>query len=170
MGKGKTPQRAVFSERADALSGRERAARCKPGERNEATLRRFTAEVWNAGDFSRIYELVTPSYVRHTMLFRTLGVDEFITNVRELHAAFPDHRTVIEEFIHAGDKVVTRWSSRGTHEREYFGVPATGREVAAMGITISRFEEGRIAEEWVSWDARYVLRALGVTRIGMEDP
>jgi predicted ester cyclase len=43
------------------------------------------------------------------------------------------------------------------------GVPPTHRPVTFGGITISRFDDdGRIVEDWASWDRVTVLHRLGI--------
>jgi predicted ester cyclase len=42
------------------------------------------------------------------------------------------------------------------------GVPPTHKRVTAEGLTISRFSDGRIAEEWASWNKVAVLHRLGI--------
>ena len=37
--------------------------------------------------------------------------------------------STIEDIIAEGDKVVARWRSRATHQGEYMGTPASGKEV-----------------------------------------
>ncbi len=74
--------------------------------------------------------------------------------------AFPDMNvTVVAE----GDKVVTRVSIRGTHQgaTEEFG-PPTGRQFELEGITIHRFEDGKIVEEWERYDNLSALQQLGL--------
>jgi serine phosphatase RsbU (regulator of sigma subunit) len=64
-------------------------------------------------------------------------------------SAFSDVRFVIEEQIATGDKVVSRISGRGTHDRsELMDTTPTGREIASMAIFIHRISEGKISEEW----------------------
>ncbi|MDQ4002481.1 MAG: SpoIIE family protein phosphatase, partial [Actinomycetota bacterium] len=58
-------------------------------------------------------------------------------------------RFVFEDQIAAGDKVVSRMSGRGTHDRrELMGAAPTGREIANRVIVIHRIVGGKIAEEW----------------------
>jgi predicted ester cyclase len=45
----------------------------------------------------------------------------------EFHKAFPDFRSVIEDQIAEGDKVVTRWRASGTHQGEFRGIAPTGK-------------------------------------------
>jgi steroid delta-isomerase-like uncharacterized protein len=78
-------------------------------------------------------------------------------------SAFPDLNATVEDVIAEGDKVVTRYTIRGTHQGEIgeFG-PPTGKQVEIKGITIHRIEDGRIVEEWERYDNLSVLRQLGL--------
>ena len=67
----------------------------------------------------------------------------------------------IDDQVSEGDKVVTRWTFTGRHEGELFGIPATGMDVEFAGIDIHRIREGRIVEEWTTWDALGLVRQLG---------
>ncbi len=77
--------------------------------------------------------------------------------------AFPDLNATVEDVIAEGDKVVTRWTIRGTHqgEIEEFG-PPTGKQVEIKGITIHRIEGGKIVEEWQAYDNLSAMRQLGL--------
>jgi len=78
-------------------------------------------------------------------------------------SAFPDLNATVEDVIAEDDKVVTRYTIRGTHqgEIEEFG-PPTGRQVEIKGITIHRIEEGEIVEEWERYDNLSVMQQLGL--------
>ena len=78
-------------------------------------------------------------------------------------SAFPDLSFTVEDVLADGDKVVTRWTGRGTHqgEIEEFG-PPTGKQIEIKGITIHRFEEGKIVEEWERYDNLGLLQQLGL--------
>ena len=77
--------------------------------------------------------------------------------------AFPDLKTTTEDLIAEGDEVVVRWTTSGTHEgeTEAFG-PATGNWMEVTGITIQRFEEGKIAEGWTNADTLGQMQQLGM--------
>lgn len=116
-----------------------------------------------AGDRSATFdELWSPDYVRHSDT-GTLDRESFRATIEELNAAFPDLSVEILDTVEQGDRVAFRWESTGTHSGTYMGVPATHKRVVARGMTISRFDDdGRIAEEWTSWDKASVLRSLGI--------
>jgi predicted ester cyclase len=42
------------------------------------------------------------------------------------------------------------------------GIPPTGKSVTILGIVFSRFEGGKWAEDWVSWDTLGLLQQIGV--------
>jgi steroid delta-isomerase-like uncharacterized protein len=118
---------------------------------------------WSDGDFSLIEPLLARDYVRRTLYNERYGVDELRRSVEVLHDAFPDIETTAEDVVVAGDRLALRWRSVGTHTADFLGVPATGKDVEAVGISITRFDDDLVAEEWVTYDSREVLRGLGVT-------
>ena len=127
---------------------------------NKALIRRYVEECIGKGDLSLMDELLTPTYVLHMNAdhFDLQGYKQFQPSVL---AAFPDGRWVIEDMVAEGDRVALRYSFYGTHQGEFMGLPATGRQLRANGILISRITDGRIAEEWEIFDAATMFRDLG---------
>src|SRR5215203_3144124 len=73
----------------------------------------------------------------------------YLRVVAEEQAAFSDIRYIIEDQIAEADKVMTRWTGSGVHDREqYQGFAPTGRWSAGKIIDVHRIEGGKIAEEW----------------------
>ena len=68
---------------------------------------------------------------------------------------FSDLRVDVVDQVTEGDRVVSRWVAEGTNR---------GRRVRLQGITISRFENGMIAEDWSISDSLSLLRQLGPGR------
>jgi steroid delta-isomerase-like uncharacterized protein len=91
------------------------------------------------------------------------GSEEAKQFVTMYKTAFPDLHATVEDEIAEGDKVVTRWTIRGTHQREIeeFG-PPTERQIEIKGITIHRIEDGKIVEEWERYDNLSVMQQLGL--------
>ena len=85
---------------------------------------------------------------------------------REFHTmlfnAFPDIHFTIEDMVAEGDKVVVRFTVRGTHKGDYLGVPPTGKQFAVNGIAIHRIVDGREVEVWDSVDIFAMMQQLGV--------
>jgi|SRR5579864_3121652 len=133
-------------------------------EENKSVVRRYYDEVWNSGDFSAAEAIIAPNYLYHGMpeMHGLSGLKEMFTGA---HTSFPDLHFTIEELIAEGDKVVSRWQAVGTNEGEFMGIPATGKKVLVAGVVISRLVDGKVAEEWESWDELGALRQLGATSI-----
>ena len=91
------------------------------------------------------------------------GYEQAKQFVSTFFAAFPDLNISVEDLIAEGEKVVSRYTFRGTHqgETEEFG-PPTGRTFELEGISMHRFEDGKIVEEWEAYDNLSLLQQLGL--------
>jgi len=118
-------------------------------DEHKTTARGWFDLVMNGRNVSAIDELYAEDYVYS-------GPDGSIRRGREdakemarrLIDAMPDRVSTVEDQIAEGDRVVTRWVSRGTPALPLMGRPVDGEPVAVFGITISRIADGRIAEDW----------------------
>jgi predicted ester cyclase len=86
-------------------------------------------------------------------------IKQFAAGMRE---AFPDLQVTIEEQIAEGDRVLTRFRTRGTHQGELWGIPPTGKEVQITNMSMCRIEGGKMAEEWPAPDRLGMMQQLGV--------
>src|SRR5207244_7625397 len=77
-----------------------------------------------------------------------------------LHA-LPDANVTVEEQLVDGDRVVTRWTGRGTQTGEFMEMPPSGKKVAVPGVQIDRFSGDKIVEEWALFDQLGMLQQLG---------
>lgn len=115
---------------------------------------------WNRGDTDALDRLLAPGYVRHGHSEQSL--DDLKAGITACRDGIPDLRTAIDDCVAEGDRLAVRWHSSGTHTGPLLEVPPTGREITVSGATFSRVEDGLIVEEWVTWDPRQMLHALGV--------
>src|ERR671917_825194 len=120
-------------------------------EENMALARRFF-EARVKTDLDALDKMLAPDFVSHTAApGQQLDRESYMRHAAESVSAFSDVRFVIEEQVAAGDKVVSRISGRGTHDRsELLGTTPTGREIASIGIFIHRLSGGKIVEEWIA--------------------
>ena len=81
---------------------------------------------------------------------------------RANRTAFPDLNVKVEDQLAEGDKVATRWTTTGTHQGEFAGIPPTGKQGGVTGTTIARVVGGKIVEERSNWDTLGLLQQLGV--------
>ena len=62
----------------------------------------------------------------------------------------PSFEMMIEDMFAAGDRVVVRFRSVQKHAKEFFGVPATDRDITFIETHVMRLREGKIVENVVS--------------------
>ena len=127
-------------------------------EENKAAVRACFEE-GSKRNFDALDDLVTPDYVLHPE--EVHGADGLKAMVEGYTSALGGLRVRIDQQFSEGDYVATRYTITGTHEGNLNGIPATGRSVEFTGITISRCENGRIAEEWEITDAVTLLGQVG---------
>ncbi len=131
----------------------------------EDVMRRFVAEVMNQGNYDVIDEIVDPNYVYRSPDEELHGREALKAFLAGYHAAFPDLRMAIDELLVADDKAVIFFTLTGTHEGPLMGIPPTGKEIQVHGVIRSRFEDGRIVEEWEVLDQLAMLTQLGVVSL-----
>ncbi|WP_156723587.1 ester cyclase [Streptomyces apocyni] len=131
--------------------------------KNKAVLERYYEECLNKGNLDVIYEGAGDGHISHgTAPNGKEGVEHLKEWVRLQRASFPDLQVTVDDWILEGDKVVSRFTARGTHTGEpYEGVPPLGREFAVSGIVIDAFDDGLIVESWFSLDGLELAKQLG---------
>jgi serine phosphatase RsbU (regulator of sigma subunit) len=129
-------------------------------EVNKAIFRRYVEEVTNRGNLELADEIFD-RYLAHQPggLVLERGPEDVKRFNGEFRSAFHNFRLSIDEQIAEGDKVVSRITVRGTHQREFRGMAPTGKEIELKGITIFRFSpEGKVVETWDSYDQLSLMR------------
>jgi steroid delta-isomerase-like uncharacterized protein len=146
-----------------AMSSRKGTIRVS-AEENKAIFRRYVEEVSNEGNLELADEIFD-RYTAHQSDGSTeeRGPEDVKRFIGEFRQAFPDFRSVIEDQVAEGDKVVTRWKASGTHQSEFRGIAPTGNRIEVTGIGIFRFsEEGKVVESWDNMDQLGMMRQMGV--------
>jgi predicted ester cyclase len=117
-------------------------------------VKQFCNQVWNKGELAVADKFLAPHCVCDDAFMPARGREGLKQCVAKLRSAFPDLRLTIEDLVAEDDKVVSRWSLRGTHQGELptMGIRPTGEEVTLTGISIYRFEDRRIIEIWQEAD------------------
>ena len=114
------------------------------------------------GDLAAADDIIADDCVYHDgppgILPGPEGVKEWAIMFRN---GFIDLRITEEQFIAEGDRVVGRFVAQGTHQGEFMGVPATGKQITVSGINIMRIADGMIAEHWVNLDAMGLMQQIG---------
>lgn len=136
-------------------------------EENKDLIRRFVDKVFNQHELSGIEDFLAGNYVNHESwdphcerIVR--GAEGFRKLTKTYLAAFPDQKTTIDDMIAEGDKVVTRWTTQGTHTGEFMGIKPTHKQVSISGVCIDRIVGGKMVECWTTFDQAGLLTQLNV--------
>ena len=128
-------------------------------EQNTAIVNRCFEYV-PQGDRAGLESILTPDFVIHAGEDHH-GVDGLLEMVAPFLAALPDMTVSIDQQVANGDYVTSRFRLHGTHQGAVFGIAPTGRRVEVAAMTLSRCENGRLAEEWELVDVAGLLGQIG---------
>jgi steroid delta-isomerase-like uncharacterized protein len=131
-------------------------------EENKALVHRFEEAVWNERNPARVDEFFAASHVFRAAGGPPLDREGHRQMIATFQAAFPDGRNTSDALLAEGDKVVQRWTYRGTHQGAFQGIPPTGGQVTLTGISIWRVEGGKIVESWHELDNLGLMQQLGI--------
>jgi steroid delta-isomerase-like uncharacterized protein len=140
----------------------QRKLRNGMSEQNKVVLRRHFAEVWSQGNVALLDELFASDYLGHAPPDEIQGRESLKQYVSTVRMAIPDLQCTVEDQIAEADRVVIRWTARGTHTGKYQGIPPTGKQVTMTGMSFARIANGKIVESWTNSDALGMLQLLGV--------
>ena len=132
--------------------------------RQETILKAWNG-AWGDGDVAAFERILAPGYVRRSKS----GSEDYASlqkTIEAMQKAFPDSVVEILQIVEDGDRVAIHWQTSATHQGTFMDVPATGRSVTVSGASFLRFEDEKLAEEWVIWDPRELLSALGIWHLG----
>jgi steroid delta-isomerase-like uncharacterized protein len=130
---------------------------------NEAVARKGF-EAFNTGDLSIVDDITASNAIGHDPANPEdmVGPDGAKSVIEMYRGGFSDLQLTVEAQVSDGDFVVSRWTSRGTHDGSLAGLPATGRKTTTSGITIDKVIDGKIVETWTQWDNLGLMRQVGV--------
>ncbi len=135
-------------------------------EQNKTVSRRVIEDCFNHGNLALADDIYAADYVNHNAPPGfPKGPEGFKQEATMYRSAFPDIHITIEDQIAEGDKVVTRWSARGTHQGELMGIPPTNKKATVTGIAIDRLASGKIVEHWEVFDQLGLMQQLGVVPV-----
>ena len=137
-------------------------------EVNAGYIRHGIEEIFNKGNLAVADERFADDIVLHSpaQAEPMRGRETLKEFVVKLRRAFPDLRITVEDCVAAGDRVVTRCTTRGTQTGDYFGVPPTNRAVTMSEVQIYRVIDGKIVELWLEFNVLGVLQQLGMIPAG----
>ncbi|MCC6366238.1 MAG: nuclear transport factor 2 family protein [Bryobacterales bacterium] len=107
---------------------------------------RSLVDLYAAGDVSSLDQVIPPDYVGHVSA-GDRDREGFLQSILYFHNLFiyTKDSFIIEDQLVDGEKVVTRMTAH-VHSRE------TGEPITLLGINIACIIDGKILEEWNTWE------------------
>lgn len=125
-------------------------------------IARRVVDAINSDDEAAFLDLLVPDVVDHYGLpGLPPGREGWNMNRKLLRTAFPDACWHEEDLFAEGDRVVGRYTLRGTHRGEFLGIPPTGNAIEVSNIHILRVVGGKVVEHWGHGDDMGMMRQLG---------
>jgi predicted ester cyclase len=134
-------------------------------QENKTLVRRIFEEGINQNRPSVFDDLIAPSYVNYDLPAPSPGPEGFKMIMGLFRAAFPDMHVTLEEELAEGDRVMTRGYFTATHEGDFQGIPATGKQIKVKYMDVWRVADGKLVENWVRLDQLGMMQQLGVVPV-----
>jgi len=119
-------------------------------EENKATFIRFIGEL-SKGNVAIIDEVCSPNFAFHSPNWPDWprGLEAARTLATLGAKLFSGAHATMEDIFAEGDKVAVRWANNGTYIGEARpGTPNPGQPFSLGGMSIYRFVDGKIEEDW----------------------
>jgi steroid delta-isomerase-like uncharacterized protein len=131
-------------------------------ESSKLIMRRFV-EFINTASEKLAQELISPAAIFHVpgRPEPLHGPDGYLAIIGMMRGAFPDIQWALEEMVAEGDKVAARFTMRGTHQGNFFGVPPTGKKIEVQAMNFYRLSGGQFVEEHGQPDMLGLLQQIG---------
>ena len=123
-------------------------------EDNKARVRRYFEETMSKGNMAFVDEIADGAMA-----------ESLKRGAANLRSAFADVHDQVQDQFAEGEKVVTRFAGGGVHRGVFMGVAPTGKTVTWTGISIDRFEGGKIVERWTEINVLGVLQQIGAVKL-----
>jgi predicted ester cyclase len=109
-----------------------------------------------AGDVQHLGEVVDLEGFRDICIGLsdwTTGYESAFQNLtRNILIPFADLHMTIQQIVEGEDAVVVRQHIKATHVSDFLGIPATGRRVSWIAVTMVKVNDGRVIENYTLLD------------------
>jgi steroid delta-isomerase-like uncharacterized protein len=137
-------------------------------EQNKALMRNYIEEAWNKGNLDFIDKNFSSDYVSHgTFPGQPTSRDDVKSVINTIRNTIPDLHITIEDMLAEGDKVASRWVTKGTHKGDLMGAKPTGNKISVSETAVFRVKDGKVVEGWANRDDLGFLQQIGlILRLG----
>jgi predicted ester cyclase len=106
----------------------------------------------NDKDWDAIRRLCSAGYIHHAPRVPAAELSTYMQTAGRMLDAFPDMRATVHQLVAEGEYVATRYTAKGTHTGDFYGVKPTGRTVTLPVIAILHITGDTITEGWFEFD------------------
>ncbi|WP_247197122.1 ester cyclase [Streptomyces sp. GESEQ-35] len=133
-------------------------------EKNMALIR-TAYQLVESDDFDAAEQMLTEDFIANVpgSPDPLHGREVWRMGTKIMKDAFPDLKIDVQEMFGVGDKVTVLVHFQGTHQGAFQQFEATGRHVSFRSIEVYRFEDDKIAEEWVAPDMLNLMQQISPT-------
>jgi predicted ester cyclase len=149
---------------------------CKPSavqqaEENKQVFLR-SVDAINSKNFEGLNDLGAADFVRHCQVtpeVKVNSLEDFKKYLRQDSATFPDSRMTFDHVVAEGNLVAFHGTYVGTQKGPMGPFPPSNKQMAIEIAGVQRFENGKVAEMWVTWDNVTALIQLGHFPLPMQE-
>ena len=135
------------------------------GDENKAAVRRFF-QLIDRQEVVAAMEVFADDYRLHMSGNpEPMTAQEFAGFGQMFFSAMPDLTHTVDALVADEDQVACRLTVAGTHRGELMGFPPTGRAVQVNSFNLYRFRDGRIAEQWITFDVMSLMQQIGAVPV-----
>ena len=116
--------------------------------------------VWNKKDLRVVEDVFAASAIVHSALGNTQTPRDMKETVQKWVTAIPDIHVTLLHTLEENGLVISHWKAEGTHQKELNGIPARGNPVSYNGVSMYRFENGKVVEYWAYLDTWVLTRQM----------
>ena len=132
-------------------------------EKNIEMYSRVWDEIINDGEIDQINN---SSFDENVVLVTNpeniTGIDDFKAYYQNFLTGFSDISFDIINIFGQDNNIVKHWRFKGKHTGDFFGIPATGKNLDLEGVTLVKMKDGKIMEEHDFMDNMDFMGQLGL--------
>ncbi len=119
---------------------------------NIEIVRCLMEQVLGEGRLDLLPSIIAPDYEGHFAIGDHYGPEGLRIDIATYRNAFPDLSVTLDDLLAVDDKVVRRFTLRGSHQLPYLGIRPSGRKAVLRGLGIDRISGRQLIESWVHID------------------
>lgn len=156
---------AVLALCALALGCQQQQADATVAGQAARTIMIQNVEIYNTGNMRLAEAIIAPNYVGHysSSSEAVVGLEGFKEWIESIRASYSDFMVGIDDIIVEDNMACLQWTVTGTNDGPLGDLPPTGKQIMIKGLTLARMMDGKIVEEWITWDMLDQNRQLGFT-------